>query len=374
MRPEDLATAPHDADADPLARIGQALDLVAAIEREEVSLPSSDRPHEFLVHERAARRKDATGPGSHLLPQPLRTAWQEEARPQTTASVAAETVVLAKFDLGRGVKLRAHYPGKGLTLAAQPIRPDGRSGVDNVVRAHVVVGRHAPFLIPPMVAHGTVLTEGTQEPGSVYLVERWVEGTPLMRGTALAEALPAVLAGLATLWAGHGVRRVAPSQLWRERLAVDWHDLRGGDVLPGPTWRRVRDLVRQDRRLRVSWTHGDPVASNILRTDDGVVLIDWEHSKEAPIMYDAAKLHLFTADPDAALDVVLSTAGTDLGDPAGPKDLDPAEELALVHARYLSRYPRRRASLEGHPRLKVYEQQARRQAQRLQEALERAGG
>lgn len=296
-------------------------------------------------------------------------------RPEVSAPVAAETVVLAKFDLGRGVKLRAHYPDEGLTLAAQPHLTDGGSGVRNVVRAHAVVDRHAPFLIPPMIAHGTVPADGTDGPGSDYLVERWVEGTPLVRGTALAEALPAVLTGLVTLWAGHGVRRVAPSELWDERLAVDWRDLRGYDVLPAPAWQRVRDLVGQDRRLRVSWTHGDPVASNILRTDGGVVLIDWEHSKEAPIMYDAAKLHLFTADPDAALDVVLgSTSRADLGGLAGPDDLDPAEELALVHARYLSRYPRRRASLAGHPRLPVYERQARRQAQLLQEALARAGG
>lgn len=109
------------------------------------------------------------------------------------------------------------------------------------------------------------------------------------------------------------------------------------------------------------------VASNVLRGADGrVVLIDWEHSRPAPVMVDGAKLHLFSATPDRTLEQVLTGLASG---PAAQGASSPAHDLALAHASFISRYPRRRAQLEGHHRLEVYERQVRRQAARLAQVL-----
>jgi hypothetical protein len=112
------------------------------------------------------------------------------------------------------------------------------------------------------------------------------------------------------------------------------------------------------------------VASNVLVGPDGLTLLDWEHSQEAPVMHDAAKLHLFCGDPATVLDQVAEVLGT----PRRDGCFSGAEELVLVHAQLVGRYPERRARLRGHPRAEVYERQVRRQVERLEQVLDRCDG
>ena len=87
-------------------------------------------------------------------------------------------------------------------------------------------------------------------------------------------------------------------------------------------------------------------------------------------MHDAAKLHLFCGDPGAVLGLVRQTLGT----PRREGAFSGAEELVLVHAQLVGRYPGRRDRMRGHPRAEVYERQVRRQVERLEQVLDRCDG
>jgi thiamine kinase-like enzyme len=50
--------------------------------------------------------------------------------------------------------------------------------------------------------------------------------------------------------------------------------------------------------------HGDLVRSNILITNEHVVLVDWEHARGMPIAFDLAKLVLHARDPEEALTLI----------------------------------------------------------------------
>lgn len=347
-------------------RVGDALDLVADLERLEPVLPTRGASRQFLVRDRAVVAADLGETASALIPPSLRGKLRPGAQQvrEVCAPVAADALALAKFDLRGEPKLRAHYVEHRLTLAVAP-RPTvrgARDGVLNAVRAHDVVSAHAPDLIPPLLAHGRVGRRVR------YLVEEWVPGDPVRTGVGLAGAAAQILDGLARVHRGHGVRSASLSQRWGKGFAERWEATRTSGILPDEVGTRVADLVAADRELRISWTHGDLVASNVLRSPGGeVVLVDWEHSHEGVIMQDAAKLHLFSADSGRILDLLLETWAHD----ARPGAYTVGEELLLAHARLLIRYPNRRADLEGHPRAKVYEKQVRRQVMLLGEVLDR---
>lgn len=348
------------------ARTRQALSLVRRVERREDALPSAPTPRSFLVHGRAMVAEGGAGAGSELVPHSLRDALRDGGTDlaRVRARVAADVLALAKFDLGAEAKLRAHYVERGLTLAAQPAARGSSDGIGNAVAAHQVVARHAPGLGPRLRGHGRI--------GRVpYLVEEWVEGTPALTSVGLAELAPQVVEGLARIHEGHGLVHVPLSAAWPAALGERWADTVATGLVPGPVGARVARLVAADREVRVSWTHGDLVASNVLRTPDGsVVLIDWEHARERPVMLDAAKLHLFSATPDRTLEELLDRLGRP-GAPAGAYPV--AEDLALAHVQLLSGYARRLAQLDGHARQEVYARQARRQVERLEQVLDRAG-
>lgn len=347
-------------------RVALALQLVARIERREKVLPSTGVPREFLRKGRTVVAAGLAEGASELVPPSVRDGLRPEAPgvDRLSAPVGVDVLALAKFDLGSQLKLRAHYVPSRLTLAVGPV-PRGRDapdGILNAVRAHEVVTTHAPGLCPALVTHGTL---GRQVR---YLVEEWLDGAPVLTSEGLAGAVPDIVTGLAAVHRGHGLELEPATRRWGEGLVGRWASVRATGLLPGTVGDRVAGLIAQDRAVRVSWTHGDLVASNVLRTAEGqVVLVDWEHSGPGGIALDAAKLHLFSARPEETLDLVLDGWGRD----AGPTAYSMEEELVLAHGLLLSRYPARRADLEGHPRAAVYERQVRRQVERLQQVLDR---
>lgn len=342
-------------------RVGAALSVLERLEAAEPALPNTVRPVEFLALDRAVRRPEIADHLRTMLPEPLRGDWDESRATvhRISAPISADVVVLAKFDLSEQVKFRAAYGAAQCSVAVQPDRKDGTSGIAAAVRSHEIVHRYAPGLIPPMLGHGAA------DSGQRYLVERWVDGTPLTTSERMAAHLAQVLEGLDQVHRGYGIHTSRPSALWR-RFAEQWQAVRDAGLVPTDVGDRVAALIAADRLLRVSWSHGDLVASNIMATDQHVTIIDWEHATERPIMHDAAKLHQFTADKEPLLEVLLA----EWGRKAGPGGYRPQEELALLHARFLCRAPSRMAELAGHRRSGLYARQVARQVTLLTQTLD----
>lgn len=340
-------------------RLAAALDVVAQIEASAEVLPEAAGPVTFWARGRVARQPDVHPAVAGLIPRPERQGWEQDAPDvrELRLPTAADLVVMAKFDVHERTKLRAAYGEEGLTLAAQPKSPTGADGIARIVRAYEVISRHAPHLMTDVLAYGRLPV------GLPFVVERWLEGEPLSTARQLSDAAPEILAGFADVHRGHGTSRVRLSTHWAP-LRQRWEQARASGLLPEDLGAWVEQLLARDATMRHSWVHGDLVASNVMRTAQGLVLIDWEHSQEAPIMSDAAKLHLFVADPASLLATVLDV----FDDAGGASDAySPAEELALAHAQLISHYPRRSAQLVGHPRAGVYDAQVRRQIERLAE-------
>ncbi|USQ80256.1 hypothetical protein NF556_00920 [Ornithinimicrobium faecis] len=343
-------------------RVSAALSALEQLEAAEPALPNTARPTEFLALDRAIRRPEIADHLHTMLPAPLRGDWDEheESVHRLSAPIAADVVVLAKFDLSEQVKFRAAYGAARCSVAVQPDRPNGASGVLAAVRSHEIVTRYAPGLIPPMLGHGDA------GGGQRYLVERWVDGTPLITSEQMAAHLAAILEGMGQVHRGYGIHTARLSALWG-RFAAQWQAVREAGLVPGDVADRVAELIADDHRLRVSWSHGDLVASNVMATDAGVTIIDWEHATERPIMHDAAKLHQFTADKEPLLDLLLA----EWGRKTATGGYRPAEELALLHARFLCRAPSRMAELAGHQRSGLYARQVTRQVDLLAQTLAR---
>lgn len=349
---------------DDASRRALALVAVAEVEALETILPTARERH-LVGGGRILARPDLPARLHSMLPSPWRHHWDptDPVLEQVDADTGADLVVRAKYDLSPTVKLRAAYDGAGLVLGVLPVGAAGSCGATRTVRAHVLLGRYAPDLAPELVSFGETRASGR------YVIERWVDGRPLMTPARLARAVPEIVEGLQGLHAGHGISRIRLSR-WAPDLAADWAVLRGGDLVPEPLGRRVAELIQRDGTLRCSWTHGDPVSSNVLETESGIVLIDWENAATAPVMVDGAKLHLFAGEPRATLSIVLAGLGAVGPTASGEHAYSPQEELALVHARALTAHPGRAAQLVGHPRAEAHARQGRRRVERLAEALD----
>lgn len=345
-------------------RVAQALDVVRRIEEVEPTLPVATESSTFHTLDRVVRRPLLDPVLTTMMPKSLRGTWAEDSGfEQSSAATAADIIVLAKFDLGEQVKLRAGYGEARRSLAVQPVGPDGICGITNAVLAHEIVSRYAPGLIPTMLGHGE-LGDGLR-----YLVEEWVEGEPLMNSLRLAEHIPWILEGLAQVHHGYGVTARSVSELWGRGFGEQWQAVRDADLVPDDVGAVVAELIAADRRVRMSWAHGDLVASNVMATPDGAKIIDWEHARERPVMHDAAKLHLFAADKEPLLGMLLA----EWGGVVAQDGYTAAQELALVHAKFLTRAPIRMAELAGHRRSGVYARQVASQVGLLRDVLEHCG-
>lgn len=332
-----------------------ALDLVRQVERVAPDLPRRHLPRTFVADGRALLPAPAPELVHSLLPgSPAPVTGAE----RLAAPVAADAVVLAKFALLGGVKLRAAYASRRLTLAVDGSGDLARQG--RIRASHRVVGASDPDLIPPLVAHG-VLPDG-----ACWLVEGWVDGAPLATGVSLATAAPELLERLRQVHVAHGVEQLRLVDWWDAPRRARWQETVGTGIVPSPVADAVEGLLAAGGTVATSWCHGDLVASNVLRTPEGLVLVDWERAGVAPVMLDAARLHLFSGDPGRTLGDVRDRWSW----PLAPGELGHAQQLALAHAFQLSSYALRRAGLEGHPRSAVYERQAGRSVQRLAQVLD----
>lgn len=334
------------------------------VERADRALPASFRSATYWVRERVVRRPQLPVTAERLIPAPQRSGWGPDADgvQELTARLRADVLVMAKFDIQTAVKLRAAYTHDGLTLAIQPPAATGLNGIQRAVQAHSIVEHHAPGLMPALVSHGELSR------GLPYLVERWLDGRSLTSAAQLDEAAPEILAGLSAVHAGYGVRRIPLSAHHQSSRVARWADVLQTGIIPSELGSWVSHLLERNHGLRWSWSHGDMVASNVLRTPTGIALVDWEHSGEWPIMRDAAKLHLYAGDPERTLGLVLST----FHDSASKSSYTPAEELALSHMEMLLRYPVRSRKLAGHARSAIYERQVARQVERLAQVRDAA--
>lgn len=362
-RPREKVVESDPANHRRLSRVDAAMDVVQRVEEMDPELPETRATRDFLTVDRVARRPGAETFMDTMVPSPLQGAWVQD-RPgvqQALFPVAADLVVLAKFDLGEQVKLRAGYGDPRRTLAVAPVRPNGTCPITNSVRAHEIVTRYAPGLIPRMLSHGEL------EEGLRYLVEEWVEGEPLTDSLRLAAHTPQILEGLGRVHEGYGIHGRSVSELWGGGFGEEWQAVRDAGLVPDGVGAAVAALIADNRRLRMSWSHGDLVASNVLSTPGGPVIIDWEHARERPVMHDAAKLHLFAADKEPLLGLLLSEWGDNLAEDG----YTAAEELALMHAHFLSRAPARMVDLAGHRRSGVYTRQVTKQVALLGDVLGR---
>ncbi|GAA4878848.1 phosphotransferase [Serinicoccus chungangensis] len=335
-----------------------ALDLVRQVERVASDLPRRLLPRTFVAQGRALLPAPAPELVRSLLPA---SPAPPNGVERVASPVSADAVVLAKFALLGGVKLRAAYASPRLTLAVDGTGDLARLG--RIRASHRVVGASDPDLIPPLVAHG-VLPDG-----ACWLVEGWVDGAPLATGVSLATAAAELLERLRQVHVGHGVEQLRLVDWWDVPRRARWQETVRTGIVPPLVDEAVGGLLDAGGTVTTSWCHGDLVASNVLRAPEGLVLVDWERAGVAPVMLDAARLHLFSADPGQTLvDVRARWAW-----PLSPGELGHAQQLALAHAFQLSAYALRRAGLEGHPRSAVYERQARRSVDRLVQVLDLPG-
>lgn len=353
-------------------RVLAALGVVSRIEGIEPVLPVQTEAVPFWVRGHVVRRPNIRPRILKLIPPQHRDGWWADAPDVAVvdAPVAADAVVLGKFDLAAQPKLRAAYADGRLSLAVRPTLPGGTDGIARSAEGMAIVARHVPSLAPALLAHGTL------PDGLSYLVEAWSRGKPLVTAVDLADAVDEILHGLAQVQRGHGLSWVHVSEHWGDLLGRRWLETVGTGIVSPELAEWVDGLLATDGALRGSRIHGDLVASNVLKRKSGVVLVDWEYSAEAPIMIDAAKLHLFSARPEETLRAVLEIFGPEHRDSGDPPTgaYDPVEELGLAHAQLISRYPQRREALRGHRRAEIYERQIRRQLDRLEQVRERVSG
>ncbi len=313
----------------------RAMSALAVVEHRSTALPSVLRWRQFTVSGSAAYQPAAltaspspTGTG---LPAKIAPAEPPAATP-LTAPVAADAVVIGKFDRGRQARMRAFYSAEGLCARVQAAAPraEREHGVSRSVRAAQVVSPHRPGLIPLMVDHGTVLGGRT-----AYLVEKTVHGHNPTDPTQVAEAMAAVATELGVVQDAVGVTAAKLSAVVSPRFLERWGDLVDAKHVPRRLAAAVDKLIAKDDHLEVSFTHGDLVTSNVLRTDRGIVLIDWEYAGFAPIAFDLAKMHVNSGPAGPALEVLADALGERVGHRSGHYPL--VEQLALAHVVVLSR-------------------------------------
>ena len=339
-------------DERPGRRWTQALATLALVERRSPALPRTARWRPVLTAGASAYLgTDHSELSASLAPRGTAT------RRRLLAPVSADVVQIGKFDRGRQVRLRGFYGDAGLCVRVQAATRDTSipHGVERSATAARVVGEHRPGLMPRMLDHGTVLHGRT-----AYLAEETVTGRVPRGPREVLAAMSVVAEELGVVQHGVGITARPLSAVVHPQFPDRWRAVVDDGHVTADLGAEVERLIDRDDLLEVSFTHGDLVSSNVLCTEGGVVLIDWEYAGEQPIAFDLAKMHINAGPPAPALDVLDRALGHGIGHHGGHYRL--VEQLALAHALVLSRLEARLARARQAGRVGPLERQTRKRA------------
>lgn len=162
------------------------------------------------------------------------------------------------------------------------------------------------YRTPPILDHG-------QDGETAFLLEPVVRGQHPTSG-AERVVMAADLAGaLASGYAATSNGDKPLSAVTHDQFPTRIDEVLRDGRLPWPDEAGERDAVRRqvgkliakDRSLPVAITHGDLVASNVIRDEVGRHhLVDWEHGRRGSPAFDLLKLVLASGDEEAALAAV----------------------------------------------------------------------
>ncbi|SDU77144.1 phosphotransferase [Jiangella alkaliphila] len=313
----------------------------------------------YLHAQRALWRTDTGQLDTDRLADVLARARPGDAEGEVELELLSAVVRLGKFSRGQTIKVRSY-----LALDDQPVSLKVWRGFDErtspgrrerLVRAQIagIDGYRSP----------RVLADGRIDDID-YLAETVIYGRhpsgPAERlnaaadvGTALCDGYRATMTGLRRLSA-------TTHPAFRDRIDAALGPEPNRDWTP-ETLARLRDrvlrLIDQDRRLPVAVTHGDLVATNIIRSPDGRHhLVDWEHGRTGPVAFDLVKLILTSGDPARLLDALSATTR---GFAGRRRCYSWEEQLALGIAQFLSWSEAGRRSAAAVGRLHRYEAEHR---------------
>ena len=344
----------------------EAFRLLGRLERGRPRLRRARRPVQYRVSERAALRLESSSAG---LPEPTRAlAGGTSSGPLLDAPCRAEFICLGKFDVEAAVRLRAFYLGdeRPFTLALQPYGGVRQHGLARAVRARRLVARHLPGLAAPLYGHGRLRSSG-----AAFLREGIVQGRHPTDRIEMQEVAGPIAEALHRFHVAIGIARWPLSRAATHTLPQGWETFARQSHVSQQLNRRVRRLIQRDAFLEVSLGHGDLVGSNILLTStegsDQIVLLDWEHARPLPVVFDLAKLHLSARAPDVVLRQLHAVLDDELAHTAGGYGLE--EQLALAHVQMLAWHEHRYAKAARAGRLRFLRRDTDRRLELIEQLL-----
>lgn len=301
-----------------------ALRRVAEIERQSSMLPKRFFPRTLAFAKRTAW---ATSAGLDVLPKDQ----QPELPPIGTirGRVRADAVLIGKFDVDKEVRLRAFYSDQGFSVRYQT--GGQHNGIIRTVQAHDLVHPHAPDLMPQVFEHGTI-----QGGEGAYLVESTVSGQPATRAQLQHLVLP-LTTQLHRVHQGVGITSKPLTDVVGTGCGWRWSKACQAINIAPEVDLAVQSLIERNNQLEVSLNHGDLVGSNILVSDTGFVLVDWEFAELKPIAFDMAKMIINVRDIETTLTTMNTGLGGIIGEDSDHYSL--REQIALAIVLTLSWYP-----------------------------------
>lgn len=312
----------------------RALTWLAGVENHRAGPPATRRPRRVEIQGRRARLRSPRGPralATGFEPHdaeplssdtPIRTLW---------APVAADLVLMGKFDVDRHVRLRAFYDDSSQSLRVQGIQWYGRDPISRSLEAARLVAQHSPGLAPPVLGYGRL--RGTD---LGFLLEQTITGRPLNGASETLRALSQITRSLRQVHQALGIGAQPLSVVAGPSLAQSWQRSAGLLEVDDSLTETVTDLIVRDLQLDISFGHGDLVRSNVLTDGDRFTLIDWEHAGTRPVAFDLAKLHVNAGGASRATSVLGDALAGSVG--AGPRRYSLAQQLALAHVCHVARH------------------------------------
>lgn len=329
----------------------RALRRVFSVERSSPVLPSTFRPRPLQCSDRAAWTSD------HAMELIDPEATSAEGF-RTWAPVRASAVLIGKFDVQREIRLRAFYPERQETSRFQA--GGKNNGVHRTVAAHRIVREHDDGLMPRLLDHG-----GNDK--VAYLVEEFAHGRVAVFDEIPDLAEP-IARRLSAVHDGAGTSAQRLSEITHRDFSSRWSEVAQAAKIDPALSAAVTELIGRDALLDVSIGHGDLVASNIMVTNDGFRLIDWEYAGQMPIAFDLAKLTVAHRDHQRVHAAVHRGVGSRPGTRRDHYTFD--EQIALAHAQMLSWNQARAARAKAAGRTSFLRSGMRRRVQALRYLLE----